>query len=971
MANRGRPWISLTVNGRPYQAEVEPRTLLVDLLRETLGLTGTKNGCGTGECGACTILLNGRAVKSCLLLAGQAEGAAITTIEGLAQGERLSAVQQAFWEHFAVQDGYATPGAVLAATDLLARRPAPSEAEIRAGLDGSLDRITGYQNVVAAVSAAAQALQDGATAPEGAAESTAVGASPKTKEAPEMLRGETRFVADLSLPGMVHAEILRSPLPHARIARIDPAAAAGMPGVLGVYTGEDTAEVMPMPVIWVPQDVESHFPPHPSGIVPGSQLILARERVRYVGDAVAVVVAETRQQALDALHQVVVDYEPLPFVLDAEEALKEGAPQLHEAVPHNLVFRAGYGDRAQTEQAIAEAEVVVKQRLRSQRMIANTIEPRGSIGRYDAATGEYTLWTNVQPLYPVRLLISMYVLGIPFNKLRVIAPAIGGSNGSKGYLFADGPLVLWLAKRLGRPVKWEDTRAGLALSTPHGRDHVDDVTLAGTRDGRITALHCTGTSNIGAYPVINAPGQPRTLIGKSITGAYAIAHPFYEVAVVLTNTVQVGAMRGSGRAEATYMVERMVDLYAREIGLDPAEVRRKNLVQPEQQPYANGLGWVYDSGDYPAALARALETSDYAHAGERKAEARRRGKRRGVGIGCYVAAAGVGPSAKMGQEGLVSGTWGSAHVGVHPTGEVVVSTGSQPHGQAHETTMAQIVASELGVPFARIRVRHSDTEGPLLYGQGSYGSRTLSVEGTAVYLAAQKIKEKARRIAAHLFKASVEDIVYDGAAGKVFLKFAPEQAVMALQQVAFVAWLAWDLPEGMDPVLEALAYFNPPEFNFPFGTHVAEVEVDEETGQVELVRYVAVDDFGTVVNPGVVEGQTHGNIALGIGQALYEEAVYDAQGQLLTGDFATYAVPRASALPPFELQRTVTPTPTNPLGAKGAGDASNPPVAPAVANAVCDALSDLGIRHLETPLTAEKVWRALQAARTSEKAVRA
>jgi carbon-monoxide dehydrogenase large subunit len=897
------------------------------------------------------------------MLAAQAEGATITTIEGVAAGDHLSTVQQAFWEHFAVQDGYTTPGTVLAAMDLLAHNPSPSDAEIRDWLDGNLDRSTGYHNVVQAISAAAATLQ---TTGLPAGDAPIPAAAVRTKEAPAMLRGETRYVADITMPGMLHAAILRSAYGHALLTRIDTAAARAMPGVVGVFTGEDTAEIMPMPVIWVPQDIETHFPPHPSGQVPGSQPVLARDRVRFVGELVAVVVAETPRQAHDALAAIVVDYEPLPAVVDAEDALKDGAPQLHETVPHNLVLRGSYGDRARTEQAIAASEVVVRQRLRSQRMMAQTIETRGSIGSYDPATGDYTLWTNVQPLYPVRLLISQYVLGIPFNKLRVIAPAIGGSNGSKGFLFADAPLVLWLARKLGRPVKWVDTREGLALSTPHGRAHFDDVTLAGSRDGTITALLCSGYSDIGAYPLINAPSQPRTLIGRSITGPYAIEHPYYEVAVALTNTVPVGSLRGSGRAEATYMIERMIDLFAREIGKDPAEVRRKNLVRPDQLPYDNKLGWQYDSGDYPAALATALEAIDYPHAAARKAEARTRGKRRGVGIGSYVVVAGVGPSAKMGKEGLVSGTWGSAHVGVHPTGEVVVTTGAQPHGQAQETTLAQIVSAELGVPLPMIRVRHSDTDGPLIYGQGSYGSRSLSVEGSAVYLATQKIKEKARQLAAHLFKAPLEGIVYDAHAGTVFLQAAPAQAVMALQQIAFVAWLAWDLPDGMDPALEAVAYFNPVEFNYPFGTHVAEVEIDEQTGQVRLVRYVAVDDCGTVINAGVVDGQTHGNIALGMGQALLEEVIFDADGQLVTRDLATYAIPRAAQLPDLELFRTFTPTPTNPLGAKGAGDVNNPPVAPAIANAVCDALSDLGIRHLDTPLTPEKVWRAMQRATVTD-----
>ncbi len=956
--------ISLKVNGQPHSADVEPRLLLVDFLRDTLGLTGTKRGCETGECGACTILLNGKAVKSCLTLAVQAEGGEITTVEGLAQDGQLSVLQEAFWENHAVQDGFSTPGLLMAAADLFKRNPRPTEAEVRAALDGNLDRITGYQNVVRAILAAADKLNGVAAQPAEAPPASIMGASIKTKEPPALLRGETQFVGDISFPKQLHAAVLRSAYAHAAIKSIDTSAAAAMPGVARIFTAVDIGAMMPLPVVWVPQDVQSHFPPHPSGIVPGSQPILAKDRVRYVGEQLAVVVAETRQQAFDALDAIKVEYEPLPTVVDAEAALKEGAPQLHEAAPNNLLALASYGDKAVVDEAIGKSEVVVKQRFHNQRMMANTVETRGCVANYDLKTEEYTLWTNVQPLYPVRLLISQYVLGIPYNKLRIVAPFFGESLGSKGYLNAEYPIMLFISRQLGRPVKWVDTREGLARSTTQGRDQVEYMTLAGTKDGRITALSCTAYSNVGAYPVINAPGQPRTLIGRSIPGAYMIPSTFYEVNIVYTNTVPVGPLRGSGRAEATFAIERMIDLYAREIGLDPAEVRRKNMVPPDKFPYDNGVGFTYDSGNYPAALQKALEKMDYANLAARKADARRRGKRLGVGIGSYVAVAGVGPSGVMGKEGLVSGTWGSASVHVQPSGEVLVTTGAQPHGQSQGTTFAQIAAQELGIPVEYVSVHHSDTSSALYYGQGSYGSRSLSVEGTAVQMAVQKIKAKACKFAAYLFKASEEHIKFEN--GKVFLVFAPDKAVLTLQQVAFMTWLAWDLPEGMDPGLEATAYFNPTNFNFPFGTHIALVEVDEETGKVEVVRYVAVDDFGNVVNPAVVEGQTHGNIALGIGQALYEQVVYDPQGQILTDSYATYALPKASALPTFELDRTVTPSPTNSLGAKGAGDVSNPPVAPAIVNAICDALADLGIKHIDMPVTPEKVWQAMQTAKSEE-----
>ncbi|NHC36143.1 xanthine dehydrogenase family protein molybdopterin-binding subunit [Scytonema millei] len=782
-----------------------------------------------------------------------------------------------------------------------------------------------------------------------------LGTSVKRREDPELLRGEAKFTADITLPHMLHMAILHSDRGHALIQSIDTSAAERMPGVVRVITGADTSSIMPLPCIMNPGGAESRFPSYPYGL-PGAQTVLATDRVRYIGEFVAVVVALTRQQAYDALPAIEVKYEPLPAIVNAEEALQPDAPQLHNTVPNNLNQYISHGDKQATEQAIANAEVVVKQRIRYQRVIHNPVELRASIGDYNPETGEYTLWTNTQIPHGNRFLLSQLVMGIPYNKLRVIAPHIGGGFGSKGYLYPDTALVLFLSKELGRPVKWVDTRRGLARSTVQARDQIQYVTIAGTKEGQITALHCTNYANLGAYPATNGPGAPAILTGCSITGAYAIAHPFYEVYCMFTNLVPNGPARGAGRAEAIFLIERMVDLFARQIGMDPAEVRRKNMVAADRFPYKNGLGWTYDSGNYEVALDKALTTIDYNNIAQRKAEARTRGKRLGVGIGSYVAIAGVGPCPLMARDiGLNGSTWGSAHIRVHPTGDITLITGAQPHGQGQVTSFSQIIAEVLGVDLEQIEVLHSDTKGAI-YAQGSYGSRSFSVEGATVYKATQKIDAKARQMAAHIFKVAESDVVVDR--GKFYVKGAPEQ-FKTLKEIALALWYAWDLPAGMEPGLEAIAYFDPPDFNYPFGTHIALVEIDEQTAQIEVVRYVAVDDFGNVGNPTIVDGQTHGNIHFGISQALFEEAVYDRDGRILTDEFTTYAIAKASQLPKFELDRTVTPTPHNPLGAKGAGDVSITAVPPAIVNAICNALSDLGVTHIDMPVTPEKVWRMM------------
>ncbi|MBI4820501.1 MAG: molybdopterin-dependent oxidoreductase [Deltaproteobacteria bacterium] len=782
------------------------------------------------------------------------------------------------------------------------------------------------------------------------------------REDPEMLRGEAKFVADINLPNMTHMAILRSPHAHARIKSIDTTAAAAMPGVVKVITSADLAnKVMPMPCIWKPGVTgapESFFPPHPYGL-PGSSAVLATDRVRFIGDPVVAVVAETRAQAEDALEKVAVDYELLPVVIDAKSALEKGAPQLHETVPNNLNAYWRCGEKDKTDAAIKAAEVVVTLDIVNQRTINNPIEPRGALGDYNTATGEFTLYTSSQSPHNHRLLLAYLILGIPFNKLRVIAPNIGGSFGTKGYIYSDMVLVLFLSRELGRPVKWVDTRAGMMRGTVQGRDHVSTGTLAGTKDGKITALRCTSYANLGAYPSTIGPGVATAMMGRSLTSVYEVPAAFCDVYATFTNKVPLGAQRGSGRAEATFLVERLVDNYARQIGMDPAEVRRKNFIPKEKFPYENGLGWKYDSGDYRPAFDKALEMVGYADFADKKAEAKARGKRLGVGLASYVAIGGVGPSPRMGQEGMLGGTWESCNIKVHPTSEVTVIIGSKPHGQSHETVFAQIAADTFGVDPGQVQVLHSDTQ-RAPYGQGTYGSRSLSVQGASVHVTAKKIVEKMRAAAAHMLQANVDDIVYEG--GRAYVKGSPDKA-KRFDEIALGLWYAWDMPKGMEPALEATTFFDPPDFNYPFGSQAAVVEIDERTGAVEVKRFISVSDSGVPVNPMVIEGQIHGGVAHGIGQALFEQAIYGEDGTLLTDNFDEYPLPRAGHLPNVELATTVTPTPYTELGAKGAGELGTVGAAAAVGNAVVDALWDLGVRHVEMPFTPERVWRAIEAAK--------
>ncbi|MCL6542668.1 MAG: xanthine dehydrogenase family protein molybdopterin-binding subunit [Roseiflexus sp.] len=782
-----------------------------------------------------------------------------------------------------------------------------------------------------------------------------VGQAIKRREDPRLITGQGTFLDDIKLPGMTHACVLRSPYAHAKIKSIDTSKAKAHPGVVAVFTGEDMLDLNPLPCAWQAGRVKNNV---------NTPRVLAVGEVHFAGDPVALVIAEDRYIARDACDLIEVEYEPLPVVVDAKKATEPGAPQLHENAPNNIVMEWEAGDKAKADAAIAAAEVVVREQIINQRLIPTPMETRGAVARYEPATGEFTLWTTSQAPHVLRLLLTAFVFGIPETKLRVISPDIGGGFGQKIFCYNDGAFTMWAARKIGRPVKFVEDRSENYKYSTHGRDHITDVELAGNRDGTITGLRVTTYANLGAYLSTVAPGIPTTLYGRIITGVYRIPAAYVKVYGVYTNTAMVDAYRGAGRPEASYLIERMVDRFAAEIGMDPAEVRRKNFIPPDAFPYDNGLGLLpYDSGNYEAALNKALEIVGYADFRKEQEEARKQGRYLGLGISSYVEICGIAPSKWMGLpgEGWGAGLWESANVRVHLTGKVVVTTGSLPHGQGVETTFAQIVADELGVPYDDIVIEHSDTLGTP-FGYGTYGSRSLAVGGTAVYRSVAKIKEKAKKIAAHMLEANPDDMVYEN--GRVYVKGSPDRA-KTLGEIALQASVAYDLPEGMEPFLDETSYYDPPNCTFPFGTHIAIVEVDPDTGIVDLKRYVAVDDCGNVVNPLIVDGQIHGGIAQGIAQALYERAVYDENGQLVTGTLMDYAVPAAHMLPPYETARTVTPSPVNPMGVKGAGEAGTIASAQAVMNAVIDALSPFGVKHMQMPATPENVWKAIHAAQSA------
>ena len=786
------------------------------------------------------------------------------------------------------------------------------------------------------------------------------GKSIKRREDPRFITGRGSYVDDLKIPGMTYAAFVRSPHAHARIRRIDTAAAKAHPGVVAVFTGSDMKGVNSLPCGWdlrkaknVPGVVQD------LAIVP--HMPLTSDVARHVGDPVAVVIADSQEAATDAAEKVRVDWEPLPSVTATEKASASGAATIHADAPGNVAFKWALGDAAATDAAFKNADVTVKKRIVNQRLVANAMEPRACVARFDPATGELTLWVTSQNPHVHRLLMCAFVLGIPEHKVRVIAPDVGGGFGSKIFLYNEEVVCSWASRQLQRPIRWTASRREAYQTDAHGRDHVTEGELALSRDGKILGLRVKTVANLGAYLSTFAPAVPTFLYGTLLNGVYTIGAIHVEVTGVFTNTTAVDAYRGAGRPEACYVVERMVDAGARALNMDVADLRRKNFIPKFAGAFQTLVAVTYDSGNYAAALDKLLQIFDYKKFRTEQAEARKQGKLLGVGFSTYIEACSIAPSKVVGALGAGAGLYESGKVRVHPTGMVTVYTGSHSHGQGHETTFAQLVADNLGIPMEQIEIVHGDT-GAIPFGMGTYGSRSASVGGTAIQMSLDKIKEKGKRIAAHLLEASPKDMEY--ANGQFQVKGVPSKAV-PFGAVALTAYIPHNYPEGLEPGLEETSFYDPSNFCFPFGAHACVVEVDADTGKVKLLRYVAVDDVGNVINPMIVDGMVHGGIAQGVGQALWEGAVYDGEsGQLMTGSMMDYAMPKADMLPNYETDRTVTPTPVNPLGVKGAGETGTIAATPAVVNAVVDALAPFGVDHIETmPLTAERVWKTIQAAK--------
>jgi carbon-monoxide dehydrogenase large subunit len=775
------------------------------------------------------------------------------------------------------------------------------------------------------------------------------GAAVKRREDPRLITGKGTFTDDVKLPGMVHMAVLRSPYAHARIKRIDTSKARAVPGVQAVYTNADLEDKLnPLPCAWLIPDSDLKTPAYPA---------LAKDTVRFTGDAVAVVIADTPAIARDARALIEVEYEPLPAVTSQEQAAALGAPQLHDDAPGNLAFHWKFAN-GDVDAAFQNAEVIVKHRFVQQRLVPNAMEPRSAVADWNPGAEELTVYNTTQNPHIARFLTSV-VCGIPENKIRFLARDVGGGFGSKIPYYGGEALAIFASRELGRPVKWTEDRSENYLATIHGRDQITDVELAARRDGTMTGLRVTALSNMGAYLSTAAPGVPTWLFALIVPGCYTIPAYKCDVFGYFTNTTPTDAYRGAGRPEAAFLIERMVDLLATEVGMDPVAVRRKNFIAADAFPYTSAGTLNYDSGNYQGTLDKALEMVGYAGLRQQQQALRQQGRYLGIGISSYVEVCGLAPSPAAGAMGFQGGLWEPATVRVLATGKVVVLTGTSPHGQGEETTFAQLVADQLGVSVEDVDVVHGDTSA-IPMGWGTYGSRSTAVGGTAIFKATQKVLDKATKLAAHLLEAAPGDVVFDS--GRFHVAGSPQKSV-TIQDIALQANLGWNLPEGMTPGLEESHFHDPTNFTYPFGTHICVAEVDAETGEVKILRYVAVDDVGVVINPMIVEGQVHGGVAQGIGQALYEQAIYDDSGNLVTGSMLDYAVPNATQIPRMELARTETPCPHNATGVKGVGETGSIASSQAVVNAVVDALSPLGIRHIDMPLTPERVWRAIQSAR--------
>jgi carbon-monoxide dehydrogenase large subunit len=793
-----------------------------------------------------------------------------------------------------------------------------------------------------------------------------VGQRIKRTEDPRLIKGLAHYVDDIRLPDTLHVAFVRSVYAHARITSIDTSEAVKAPGVVAVYTGKDIAgKIGPVPCA-------SALP----GLKVPDYRVLAQDKVYFVGQPIAAVVARDAYVARDAIDLVMVDYEDLPAVVDVEEAAK-GGTVIHESFGDNIAYKltAGEGD---IDAALAASDHVIKQRIVHQRLAPIAMEGRGVLARYFPGEEELTVWSSTQIPHLLRTQLAL-MIGIPENKLRVITPEVGGGFGSKLNVYAEEALLGWISMQLAKPVKWIEGRRENIQATIHGRGQVGYVEIGCKKDGTITGLRYNVFADLGAYLQLLTPAIP-TLTGLMLSGAYRIPAIQINVTACFTNKMATDAYRGAGRPEATYVVERAMDLVAAELGIDAAEVRRKNFPAPNEFPFHTATGLDYDSGNYQAALDKAQGIIDYAGLRAEQKKAREQGRLLGIGISTYVEICAVGPS-----QAMPAGGWESATVRIEPTGKVTVLTGASPHGQGQETSFAQIAADELGVDLNDVAVIHGDT-GVVQYGIGTFGSRATAVGGTAMLIAIQKLKEKAHKIAAHVLQTEASSIVFESGrysrqaaaaagvsepvlpVGEAPAGALPEpqtegKSSMTIQEVALAAHVAKDLPPDTEPGLSATYFFEPKNFTFPFGTHIVAVEIDRDTGDIKFLRYVAVDDCGKVINPMLVDGQIQGGIVQSIGQALYEEIVYDEQGQLVTGSLMDYALPRAMHVPWLELERTETPSPVNPLGVKGVGEAGTIGATPAIVGAIVDALAPFGVRHLDMPVKPENIWRIINSSR--------
>ena len=780
---------------------------------------------------------------------------------------------------------------------------------------------------------------------------TGIGNPVKRKEDRRFTTGRGRYTDDVRNDNQAYAAFVRSPHAHARVKSIDTKAALAMEGVIDVLNGKQlTGDGIGNLICgWAISSKDG------SPMNMGAWSALATEKVRYVGDAVAVVIAETQALARIAAEAVEVDYETLPVAASLTAAMAKGAPQIHDNAPGNLIYDWGLGDEAAADAGLKAAKHVTTLDLTNNRLSPNPMEPRSAVASYDAAEEHYTLYTTSQNPHVARLVLSAFYNVAPEHKLRVIAPDVGGGFGSKIYIYPEEITCLWASMKTNRSVKWTSDRSEAFLTDMHGRDHVTTAQMGFDENGKITGFKVDTIANLGAYMSLFSSSVPTYLYAPLMSGQYDIQNIYCNVRAVYTNTVPVDAYRGAGRPEAAYLVERMMETAARELNMDPAELRRRNFVQsfPHQTPVL----MAYDAGDFPKLLDLAQKSADVAGFPARKAEAAKRGKLRGLGYSTFIEACGLAPSKAAGSLGAGVGLWESAEVRVNPVGSIEVLTGSHSHGQGHETTFAQIVAERFDIPVENVSIVHGDTD-KVQFGMGTYGSRSAPVGMSAVVKAMDKVEAKVKKIAAHALEASEDDLVIEGGAVKV--KGTDKQ--MLWHEVGLAAYTAHNLPDGMEPGLKETAFFDPVNFSFPSGAFICEVEVDPDTGVTEIVQFVAADDFGTIINPMIVEGQVHGGVAQGIGQAMMEQVVYDDNGQLLTGSYMDYTMPRAADLPFYKVSHQVTPSPNNPLGVKGCGEAGAIGAPPAVINAITDAI---GNNHLNMPATAHAVWQAIRAGKSA------